>query len=352
MSEFKIKREHKVNISFRTSQVYGMFDVPSDPITKFEIQGDIDLDFDWSVGLVTGPSGSGKTTIAKELFKLTETSEWNPAVSILDNFKKDLSAKDIISTLQGVGLSSPKSYLLPYHLLSNGQQFRADLARVISENDFIVYDEFTSVVDRTVAKAASLSVNKSIRRLRKKFIAVTCHEDVEEWLEPDWKFNTGTGNFARDCLRRPKIKIKITKGKVADWSRFYRHHYLTSSIGKSAQVYLAWVYLGQWVNVGFFSILPAMGMKGWRRGHRTVILPDYQGLGIGNKMIELTAQYLWDTQKIRFRATTSAPQIVNYRKKRPERWRLVDGVKNRAKSKSGIKTSAGRLTTSWEYLPS
>ncbi len=45
------------------------------------------------------------------------------------------------------------------------------------------------------AKIASFTFSKSIRRSNKQFIAVTCHYDVEDWLEPDWVLCTDTMKF-------------------------------------------------------------------------------------------------------------------------------------------------------------
>ena len=68
---------------------------------------------------------------------------------------------------------------------------RVNLARAILEKrELIVFDEYTSTVNREVAKFGSYALQKAIRRLGKKFIAVTCHYDVIEWLEPDWVFDT------------------------------------------------------------------------------------------------------------------------------------------------------------------
>ncbi len=62
----------------------------------------------------------------------------------------------------------------------------------------VVFDEFTSVVDREVAKVGSYAVSKAVRRQPgKQFIAVTCHYDVVDWLEPDWVFCTDTMEFDR-----------------------------------------------------------------------------------------------------------------------------------------------------------
>jgi len=356
MPSFNIIRKTPVPDSFRAARVCGMFDIPSDQERVFKISGNIDLEFDWGIGLIYGSSGSGKSTIAKELFdqQIINGYQWQKP-SVIDDFSGNLSVDQIIESLTSVGLSSPPAWLLPYSTLSNGQQFRATLARAIAENDFVVFDEFTSVVDRIVAKATSVSVNKYIKRTGKKFVAVSCHSDIREWLQPDWTYDTDTGNFARDCLCRPQIEIKIIKGEVSAWSVFHQHHYMSSGISPTAKVYLAYALIDNAYHLaGMFSTMPAMGMKGWVRGHRTVILPDFQGLGIGNKMIEAVAQHLYDCYKTRFRATTSAPGIVKYRLKRPDKWRLVNGVESKMPSGNKnikVKTSAGRLITSWVYIP-
>ena len=70
---------------------------------------------------------------------------------------------------------------------------RVDIARALSlDQDLIVFDEFTSVVDREIAKVSAYAISKAVRRTKKKFIAVTCHYDVLDWLDPDWDFSTDT----------------------------------------------------------------------------------------------------------------------------------------------------------------
>jgi hypothetical protein len=49
------------------------------------------------------------------------------------------------------------------------------------------------------AKIASFTFSKSIRRSNKQFIAVTCHYDVEDWLEPDWVLCTDTTSI-QQCI--------------------------------------------------------------------------------------------------------------------------------------------------------
>lgn len=344
--------------SFRAAKVRGMFDVPATEVVERRIRGSLPIeDMPWSVGVIVGASGSGKSTIASRLFgdHLVSGFDWSPGC-FLDSFPTACTPQQVVDALIAVGFSSPPSWQLPFAALSTGQKFRAELARAILSRDFLVYDEFTSVVDRTVAKAASWAAQKHVRRLGKRLIAVTCHRDVLEWLEPDWHYDTDSGEFGRCLWRRPPIRIDVRRGSPADWGAFRQHHYLSGDVHRSAQVYLAYVSLGDEPPrlAGFFSTISAMGMAGWRRGHRTVVLPDFQGLGIGNRMIELVAQALWDRQKLRFRATTSAPGIVRHRLACPDRWRLAFAPNMQTvqgKTKFKYQTSAGRLTTTWVYLP-
>jgi len=76
---------------------------------------------------------------------------------------------------------------------------RVDVARALClPRELVVFDEFTSVVDREVAKIASFAISKAVRRQNgRKFVAVTCHYDVVDWLDPDWFFCTDTMEFYR-----------------------------------------------------------------------------------------------------------------------------------------------------------
>ena len=71
-------------------------------------------------------------------------------------------------------------------------------------DELFVFDEFTSVVDRNVAKVGSFAMQKAIRKTNKKFIAVSCHDDIEDWLLPDWVFDTNSMTF-RLCEGQKKI---------------------------------------------------------------------------------------------------------------------------------------------------
>jgi len=156
----------------------------------------------FNIGVIYGASGSGKSTLLKT-FGNEEKFEWDPKKSIVSHFS---TPADAIDKLGAVGLNSIPSWYKPYHVLSNGEKFRAELARKIK--DGAVIDEFTSVVDRNVAKAVSVSLSKYIKRNNiKNIILATCHEDILEWLEPDWVINTNSGEVYSGNFSNAQISI-------------------------------------------------------------------------------------------------------------------------------------------------
>ena len=214
MPSFDIVRKHKPEPSFRVESVVGKFDLQTTEIEE-RFSGDIDTDFDWSVGLIVGASGTGKTTIAKQLFPKAYMPKLKFGKSaIIEDMPKGCSMDQITRMFNSVGFSSPPSWLKPHGVLSNGEKMRAELARLLLEDkQLVVFDEFTSVVDRNVAKVGSFAVQKAVRKVpEKQFIAVTCHYDVEDWLLPDWVFNTDTMTFKKKSPEKgPSSTSKSTK---------------------------------------------------------------------------------------------------------------------------------------------
>jgi ABC-type ATPase with predicted acetyltransferase domain len=144
----------------------------------------------FKLGVIVGSSGSGKSTLLKN-FGTEEQPTWDPNKSIISHFE---SPAEGIERLSSVGFNSIPSWYKPYHVLSNGEKFRADLARKLKSN--AVIDEYTSVVDRTVAKAASMALSRYVKNHDiQNVVLCTCHHDIVEWLEPDWVLNTDTGEL-------------------------------------------------------------------------------------------------------------------------------------------------------------
>ena len=353
--------DHVVSVdykpSFRSSKVAGMFDVPvTKKLTKsWHVEMPIE-DEPWSVGLIVGASGSGKTTIAKKAFGeecYFKGHEWKSSC-FLDDFSKEIEITQITDALSHVGFSSPPSWLLPYHVLSNGQKFRADLARAILEHKdgVLVFDEFTSLVDRTVAKVASYAASKFVRRNKRQLVAVSCHYDIAEWLEADWIYDVSTMTFDRRRLRRPQIELKVERVHYSAWRLFQGHHYLDANMHRAAKVYLASIQEEPVAMTAILSQPHAKHRNMWRE-HRTVVLPDYQGLGIGNRLSEHVGDLLINQGK-RYVSLTSHPSMIRYRAK-SKKWIMTRSSsrtsKNEGKKKAFNSTiSALRISCSFLYI--
>jgi ABC-type dipeptide/oligopeptide/nickel transport system ATPase subunit len=186
--------------SFRAQSVVGSFTLNDVKLEK-HFKGSLPIEqADWQIGVIVGRSGSGKSSIAKQLFPGAYITGFEYTHQcILDDFPEGIETTEITRLLCSVGFASPPDWLKAYSCLSQGEKMRVDIARaLLLAQKIVVFDEFTSVVDRDVAKIASCAISKAIKRQKdKKFIAVTCHYDVVDWLEPDWVFCTDTMEFDR-----------------------------------------------------------------------------------------------------------------------------------------------------------
>lgn len=359
MSSIVITREIDIKRTARVLQLEGMFDVPPSKRSHEKWTVNLDLPEEWNIGLIVGPSGCGKTTIAKEIYgaNLCHGFDWPQDKSILDGFPAGISIREIIDLLSSVGFSSPPSWVKPFHVLSNGEQFRVTIARALAEtNDLAVIDEFTSVVDRTVAQIGSAAVQKSVRRLNKKFIAVSCHYDIVDWLEPDWVYqpHTNTLSLGRSLHQRPAIKLEVSRVHSSAWQLFRKHHYLNSNLHIAARCFCAFIDKNP---VAFTAVMqfPHPKIKNAKRGHRTVCLPDYQGVGIGTKLSTYIA-CIAKSLGYRYISTTGHPIMAKFRIKSKD-WKLkrhgiVSIMPKKLDSINKLNKTAGfdRNTYGFEYI--
>ena len=348
-----------IHNSFRVQQVAGMFDVPLSAKAAATFTAEMpEPDEQWQIGLIVGPSASGKTTLARHAFgsHLYAGGDWPRDRAVVDCLG-DLPIRQVTGLFTMVGFSSPPSWIKPYHVLSGGERFRCDLARALActanneSSPLVVFDEFTSAVDRNVARIGSAAVAKGIRegRVPCRFVAVTCHYDVAEWLAPDFVVDMASGECQRRSLRRPAIELEIFRCRRRAWSLFARHHYLSGSLSSRARCHLAtW----QGAPVAFCATLPLIGRRGHWRISRIVTLPDFQGIGIGMRVAEAVAQLHRD-DGVRVNVTASHPALLAHCQRSP-RWRLVRMLKSGSASarrfKGNYRSSAGRAVVSFEFL--
>lgn len=298
----EIKLNHKITNDKYTEYIYEAFDIQNKEESNVNISANLEnIPDKWNIGVVYGGSGTGKTTILKHYFKKEiDNSNFDNSKSLISNFDW-LEPKEATFLLSAMGLSSVPTWLRPYNTLSNGEQYRANLAYLVgkaNENEVILVDEYTSVVDREVAKAMSNALQKYIRRTNKKIVLASCHFDIMEWLQPDWVYSPQKGRLEiAPRLRRPEIKLEIFRCRYETWKIFKHHHYLTDELNKAATNY---IILWNDKPVCFVAILPfpGVGDSKTRRISRIVTLPDFQGLGIGKKIVDYFASlyYKIDSQ--------------------------------------------------------
>jgi len=297
----------KVAIDDMVKAVSTAFDYEFTGISTFKVPH-LEVPNDYQIGLIVGPSGSGKSTLLNRIGHSVAPT-WHSHMAICSHFP------DGLEPLHAVGLNSIPTLVRPYHVCSTGEQHRADMARMLKNG--AVIDEFTSVVDRNVAKSMSNAIHRYVHQFGlQKITFATCHYDIVEWLRPDWVFDTATGELTRGLLwQRPTITLEIIPADRKLWSAFAPHHYLSGSMNKSAK---CWAAVWNENIIGFAAVLPQPSgtLKNAYRGHRTVILPDYQGLGIGVRFSDAIAQMHVDQGK-RYFSKTANPRMGGYRDNSP-----------------------------------
>lgn len=272
-----------------TTEACSIFDYQENKKTEFYPWVKPNLPDKYKIGLIIGGSGSGKSTLLKQFGK-EFTHKWLPNKSILSHFN---NSKEATEKMYAVGLSSVPTWIKPYQVLSNGEKFRVNLARSLQSNSII--DEYTSVVDRNVAISASKTINKYIHSSDlNNIVFASCHRDIIPFLKPDWIIDLDAGMYVlqpKECLRRPPMVVQIYEVKRSLWSYFMGHHYLTTSLHPFARCYIACL---ENQIVSFASAIPFPNRylkKAWRE-HRTVTLPDFQGLGIGVRLSDWLVKHI------------------------------------------------------------
>jgi hypothetical protein len=273
----------------RTTQLSAMFDVPLTETSHLEWHADLPVEEKpWNVGLIVGPSGSGKTLTSRQLFGKERPLKWSKG-TVVDDFAEGLTMEEISAVCSAVGFNTIPAWMRPYSVLSNGEQFRVRVARSLLESDPakpIVMDEFTSVVDRQVAKIGSHAVQKWIRKKDRQFVAVSCHYDIEDWLQPDWTFEPATGIFTwRSVQPRPQVEVEIQRVDHSAWQLFAPYHYLTAHLHKGAQCFVLFANGEPAVFVGVLH-RPHPKVKDIIGISRVVTLPDWQGMGLAFVMMD------------------------------------------------------------------
>lgn len=280
--------------SYRASRVKSLFNAEKgcdwEKTVELPIEGR-----DWQIGLIVGPSGSGKTSIGSKMFPEVGIydlySGWDRDKPIIDCIAPDGDFNTVTGMLSAVGLGDVPAWLRPFHVPSNGEKFRAGLARLACERpEHAVVDEFTSVIDRQIAKIGAAAFAKTWRRGKGQIVLLSCHYDIIDWLQPDWVYDTAEARFYdRDCLRqRPKLELQIYKVRGTVFPRLFKQHYYLDLPMPVAAEYFVGLINGE--PVCHVAVAPLFTAHAYR-ATRLVVLPEWQGIGVGTRFLNAVCEY-------------------------------------------------------------
>lgn len=204
----EVRNRLEIEQTYRVARALGLFNVPAEMASDFGFDVEIPVaadgspEGDWRIGVVCGPSGSGKTSIGRALDAMGWT-EWGaepwPEGSLIDAIAPSGSFDEVTAVLASVGLGTVPAWIRPFHVLSNGEKYRAELARLLAEHERnkVWFDEFTSVLDRKVATVGAQAFAKAWRRgPARQVVLITPHSDILPWLRPDWVVYTSLQEVA------------------------------------------------------------------------------------------------------------------------------------------------------------
>jgi ABC-type glutathione transport system ATPase component len=184
MTTITITKRVPVFQGYRAARVRSLFNVTAAAGATFNATCELPLDEDtWQVGLVVGPSGSGKSSIGAAAWGgrgIHRGFTWGRSRPIIEEIAPECDFNHVAGALSAVGLGSAPAWLRPYHVLSTGEKFRAELARLLLANTRrLIIDEFTSVVDRQIARIGAAAFTKAWRRTPgRRVILLSCHRET------------------------------------------------------------------------------------------------------------------------------------------------------------------------------
>jgi len=313
--------------------------------------------------LIVGTSGSGKTTILQTVDDPRSIVVDNTK-PVIENFTTPERGEEL---LLACGLRTIPAWFRPPNTLSNGEYHRFEIAVGLDQGHCII-DEFTSVVDRDTAKSLALSVRKYFDRNPGVLYIASCHRDIIDWLDPEWVYDTDLQKLdnRRLLLRlgtRPELALTIRSTTPDYWRYFSKYHYLDTRMSRSVHCYV--LLLGD-KPIGFHAAIHSTNrdIHSYWRGHRTVILPEFQGMGIGTAFSDAIAE-VYVSRGLRYFSKTAHPSFGEHREK-SELWRptstnkksrlgsylLKDGTARKMPGYGGTTTTrdAGRICYSHEYI--
>ena len=338
LKKYELTLKSEVFDSFRCQRAANSLDIDVNKKSEHHFSVEADIESEYSIGLILGASGSGKTTFASSVFgSECFDSIMDSEKSVIDQFPEGLSYDECAKILSGVGLTSVPCWIRPVKTLSNGQKARAEAALKMSTmkpGEVSLIDEWTSVVDRTVAKVMSHCMHKFIKKNKYKAVLLSCHYDVLEWLDPDWVIDCNRQVFIdrrqfSEEERKKKEQLQFTVREVdrSSWKFFSKYHYLSDQVpGGKCSFYGLFHGVEQIGFMCFANYVPHMKPKKIIfHSNRVVVHPDYAGFGLGLKFVNIASELFFQkmNRNCRIMATFSSVPMHKARQKQTDLWRIL-----------------------------
>ena len=278
--------------------------------------------------LLLGPSGSGKSSALDQIDRRFAGSTavnrigFPHETAIIDEVAPWGSFGDAAGMLTRCGLGEARLWVRRFDELSEGEQFRARLARAIALHGRdrgvapLLCDEFCSNLHRRAAKAISYNLRKLVTARNLSIVLACSHEDVLADLQPDTVIRLH-GNARCDVEHRNaararpfsiRRRLRIERGSKRDYDAFAAMHYrATDELGFVDKIFLLRdgregqplgivVYahgplelsLRNQATGGIFIQNPKKLNRQVRMLRRLVIHPDVRGCGLGHFLVKKT----------------------------------------------------------------
>ena len=332
MQNYRVRLESPVSTSFRCQKAADSLDIDASKKSVHELNVSADIETHFNIGLILGASGSGKTTLAKQIFGEDVfdfvVDETKP---VIEQFPAEYSYDDCAKMLAGIGLTAVPCWIRPIYTLSNGQKARAIAALQMAKCDTFVMDEWTSVVDRTVAKAMSNCVQKFARKNNKTIILLSCHYDVVEWLNPDWIIDCNKQEYInrrslwQSYERQEKLQFDIRECDKKTWQFFSKYHYLSETLPGGHVEFFGMYHNNEQIGfICYANYVPhRKGTVRQMHFNRLVIHPDYVGLGLGEYLLNETAKHM-KAKGFDVRGNFSSVPTYKILQRNPSLWTLIN----------------------------
>ena len=335
MQTYHVELVSSVSQSYRCIRAADSLDIDVKKKSIHTLTIEADLNTFYNIGLIVGSSGSGKTSLAKKIFGddcfITVLNENKP---IIEQFPEDYDYETCAKILSGVGLTQVPCWIRPVYTLSNGQKARAEAALLMCRKDLTIIDEWTSVVDRIIAKVMSHCIQKHARHENKKIILLCCHYDVIDWINPDWIIDCNKQTYTdrrllcKQFKRTEQLQFYIKEINRSSWKYFSKYHYLSEKIPVGHIIFFGLFHEENQIGficyanyVPYRKIDKINKRKMIMHANRIVIHPDYAGMGLGILMTNETAKYMYH-KNYRIMCKFSSVPIYKSMMKSPY-WKII-----------------------------